>query len=365
MDRTVRLHRDISGQHSALEAGVRGAPIFRRLIVSLDHLAPERGAFSYAVGLARCLHLAIHGIAGYPWSFTDDDARGAVKSDRRQLGAHFIEPSDSGIAGVGPRDIGPKCASICAKWDIPWKLCSCDGHSSARLEQFAGEGDLLLLNRIRSVIQGIELFAAPRSPGAPAVLLCSDTWVPPTKVLIVDQGQQEHSGFLEAALNLCHDLQVAPIVLTIGCSQRAAQARQQAVRDELARSGFRADFDFIVGCETHVAAANVARWRRCQFAIVGLHQQEPWWRRFANIGATSPIAWPQSLTFLMLPETALSRSTSEPTGGAPGSSRSPWPHRAEGDAVVFPRSQKVGNPGAGRHRIAAWCAAIVSWQQRL
>jgi hypothetical protein len=303
---------------AALEAGVRGAHIFRRLVVSLDHLTPDQGAFSYAVGLARCFHLPIHGIAGHAGSFRDNDARSAVNSGRRRLGAQLIELSGNGIADIGAGDIGPKCASICAKWDIPWELCSCDRHADARLQQFGGAGDLLVVDRIRFPMQGIELLRAPRSADAPAVLLCSDTWAPPTKVLIVDQGQQEHSGFLEAALKLCHYLQVLPIVLTIGYSQRAARVRQQAVRDELGRSGFSADFDFIVGCEIHVAAANVARWRRCQFAIVETHEQESWWRRFANPGPSSPLEWPQSLTFLVLPPSALSRSTSEPVSDVRG-----------------------------------------------
>jgi hypothetical protein len=166
--------------------------------------------------------------------------------------------------------------------------------------------DLLVFDQGLPAVQKQDLFRQALRDQAPAVLVCPATWVPLSRVLVVDQKDTPEEVFLRRAAALCRGLGTDSIVLTVARTERAARLRQATARETLAGAGLDADFDFLVGAEVRGAVASIARWRRCQLVVMRRQDCPPWWRWLRDPHAEWMMNLTESLSFLSLPGTAAS-----------------------------------------------------------
>jgi hypothetical protein len=266
----------------------------------LDHLAPYRGAFSYALDWGRRFHLPIKGVA-----------RSAVNSAGGTwcgIQACLDEPLSATNSSAQPCSLGSEsptekcaCAQLCRRWGVRWELVRSQGLGECELAQLTEPGDLLVFGKALAPRLKRELFLQAIHGTVAPLLICSDIWQPSSRVLLVDQGQRGSYRFLECATGMCRVLEATPVILTIARSERFALRRQREVQDVLARDGVHADFDFIVGCETRSAVMSVARWRRCPFLVMEQKTVAPWWRWFRGDGSSWLAEMAESLTIMTLP----------------------------------------------------------------
>jgi hypothetical protein len=135
-----------------------------------------------------------------------------------------------------------------------------------------------------------------------AVLVCPPTVHPVSRVLVLHDDVDSHTGFLDGAARLCRTLGAAPVVLTVARTAAVACRRQENAEQILARYRLAAHFDFIVGSDVRAAVISVARWRRCEHVFLAQRRAGPWWRWLRGDTLMSLLGLTDSLTFLALPE---------------------------------------------------------------
>jgi hypothetical protein len=339
--------------------------IFKRLVVVLDNLAPYRGAFSYALDWGRRFHLPIKGVARFAVNSADGTWCGIQACLDEHLGAtnSAVQP---GYLGGESSTEKCACAQLCARWGVRWELARLKGPSECGLAQLTDPGDVLIFGKALPSPLKRELFLQAIRGTTSPLLICSDTWQPSSRVLLVDQGERGNFHFLERASGLCRALEASPVILTVARSERWALRRQREAQDVLVRVGVHADFDFIVRCETRSAVVSVARWRRCSFLVMERESVAPWWRWFRGGGSDWIADLTDSLTIMTLPALPASDGLPEENSGASAepsfSSPSPgaqqeggtkaWPAAAEEFAnwnpdAKLPQSPQQAGTGVG------------------
>jgi hypothetical protein len=158
---------------------------------------------------------------------------------------------------------------------------------------------------------------------APPLLICSDTWQPPSRALVVDRGEPGDYDFLQRAFELCHTLEAAPVILTVARTERWARRRQRDAQEAMAQLGWDADFDFIVGCEPRSAVTSVARWRRCSFVMMEPTSVAPWWRWLSGWDSSWLAELASSLTIMTFPAMRALDLSSEQNGRTNAQASSP------------------------------------------
>lgn len=267
--------------------------MFHRVVVLLDHLSPQQGAFPHALDWARRFRLPIHGIA---------------------------VPAELQSHSPDPATVHQACANMCARFQIDWEISSWQGRAASDLQQVARPEDLVVFGQALPHGRKKELLRQTFLGSAPAVLLGSNTWSRPSRVLLVDDGNHPDGGFLVKAAEMSACLEAVTIVLTLARSERAARLRQEAAREALAICNVGADFDFMIGCETGAAVVSVARWRRCSVVVLEQHASTPWWRWSGGTAADWCVDLGDSLSFLALPGKAIPRAATPPECNAPAAS---------------------------------------------
>jgi hypothetical protein len=193
------------------------------------------------------------------------------------------------------------CAEACSRANVAWEGAVLDGTRGVVLPATVTREDLLVFDQRLSAVQKQDLFRQARRNDGPAILLCPTAWLPLTRALVVDQRDTFREGYLRWAVGYCRGLGTDPIVLTIARTERTARLRQAVARETLAEAGLTADFDFLVGAETRMAVARIARWRRCQLVILQRQDSPPWWRWLRDTYSEWMTNWTETLSFLSLP----------------------------------------------------------------
>jgi hypothetical protein len=295
--------RDADRAEKATERCFKGPhdrTTYCRLVLLLDDLAPERGAFAHALEWAEHLRLPIVGIHGA----TREQRGERDPSLENRPGNH-----GSGMARICREDGTPRpadsteqaCAWACARRGIRWDLAKPERGDAAAFLQEAGPTDLVVCGQaLPPATKRMLLHAQPLSR-SPALLVCPDTWNRLSRILVLDQGKFASEPFLAAAARLGHRFQVGLLVLSVARSERAARERQLAARQALAPCGLNVDFDLVVGSEIREAATSVARWRRCQLVLLERQESTPWWRWLRGCPTERLMERTGDLAFLGLP----------------------------------------------------------------
>jgi hypothetical protein len=213
--------------------------IFHRIVVLMDQLAPDQGAFAYALDWARRLRLP--------------------------------------LAGIPVASAQSECAAACARAGVSWEMLRRNGQATFEIPQSFGGDDLLVLGRALPVAQRQATLRRTLRHGAPGTLFCPDQFVPLTRMLLLNQ-RNDPRDFLREGAELCRRLDIKLVVLTIAVSERQARHDEQLARETLTGLGLSCDFDFVAGSDVRAAVAGVARWRRCQLVVVNRDGEASWWR---------------------------------------------------------------------------------------
>jgi K+-sensing histidine kinase KdpD len=180
------------------------------------------------------------------------------------------------------------------------------------MRRLAGPADLLVVGQGLPPFQRSDLFRHEPIGSLPAVLICPGAHLPLARILLVHQGDSPGEALLATVARLCRGFQAKLIVLSVAGSERVVRRQQQAPRALLAAQGLAADFDSVVGSEVAVAAAGVARWRRCQLVVLGWQPGPSWWRRWWGSPVEQLAEMAGDFAFLALPDAATPGSTSQP-----------------------------------------------------
>jgi len=277
--------------------------MFHRISVLLDHLAPQRGAFSLALDWARRFQIPLRGIAGPLIEQYFADMRHSTIADEKGSASHsFIpmQPHDGTL-----ESLTRMASSLCADFKVPWEVSPWRGTAVTEFLAKAEPGELFVLGQSLTQAERNHVLQEATQYGGPALVFCSPIWVPPARILVIDHGDELNEDYLSAAAGICHSLRSNPIVLTIARSENTALRRQQIAQKVLAGFGLNVACDFIAGNRASANAMNVARWRRCQLAIVQRHIDPPWWHRFRDSTMDCLIELAESLPVLAFSETTL------------------------------------------------------------
>jgi hypothetical protein len=272
--------------------------IFHRVVVWLDQLAPERGAFAQALDWASSLQLSLHGVVDSTLE------PGANHGD-------FVPP------GHGNSDLLGGCARACARRGVAWTASRHEGPMAAAVGQVVLPGDLLVLGASLPAEQKKQVLRKGFHGAEPAILVCPDDGQPWSRVLVLAEDDPPQEWFLAAAVDLCRCLRARPVILTIARSTRAARRRQDAVMDLVAGAGLSCDFDIVVGADVQAAVSHMARWRRCQGIILGRKAAPPWWRWWGCPTPDKIIGLTDSFSLLALPGAGLPAPSLTASGTPP------------------------------------------------
>ncbi len=262
----------------------------QRVCVWLDGLAPGQGAFAHALDWAARLGLPLCGLAHSPGT----------------RGGRTAYPRSEGGPGEG-RPVSASaeqrqaCERVCQSRGVAWTASPREGPVGGRGGHAACPAELcawgaFLPGRLKEA-----LLRKSWEDTQTAALVCPRSWRPVSRVLVLNQPFEPGSGFLESAVALCRTLQVVPIVLTVDRSEEAARLRQRTAEEVFAVRGWRAEFDFIVGCDVCTAVTWATRWRRCTHVFVERRPVPPWSRWLHGDTLRRLLALPTDLTFLALP----------------------------------------------------------------
>jgi hypothetical protein len=255
--------------------------LFHRIVVALDRLAPQQGAFSLATEWVRQLHLPLIGMA------------------------------------CDPCEQEPACAAACARLHLSFETIHRKEPAATHLPMAARPTDLLVLGHALPAAQKRNLLRAAPGDASSAILVCPDVYAPPHRILLLDQGEDELARSLSVVVPLCRAFAAKLVVLSVSQTEKESRRRQQGAQAALACVGLRADCDSVIGSEVRSAVIGVARWRRCQLVVMS-REVSPSWRRWLR--ASSPawfMGWTQRLAFLALPETPATPRTTLSAAGAP------------------------------------------------
>jgi hypothetical protein len=181
-------------------------------------------------------------------------------------------------------DVVRDCVQKCKGLRLHCEVVPCDASRLVPADQDVGVADLVVL-RAGTPLVPMVLERTAGTPNLPGVLVCPSVWSPPSRFLLVNDGQAAGAGFLRHALALCRQFRVIPLLLTWAASERAARRRQEKVR-RLLDDGAVALFDTMVGGDVRAGVAGVARWRKCQAVIC---QRSPARRWFRWLGPSMPL----------------------------------------------------------------------------
>lgn len=244
--------------------------MFRRSIVVADEFAPSEGAFPYALEFAARLAL--------PLSILSLSA-----GLRRRSKVHAPPTQTKGANGFGREEsrLHDACIGACGRAHVACEWSSVQQDSCAALRQAVRSEDLFVFHEPGTVTEQALRGVWPQ----PTTLTCPKDWAPTKRALVVNDGAEPDGVFLSWAAALCRGLDVEPIVLTRGSSERLVSARDHRARGALAEQGLGATFDWLVGGNVQAGIGHVARWRHCQLVIVRQEPVPAWWRRLGR-------AWP-------------------------------------------------------------------------
>jgi hypothetical protein len=141
--------------------------------------------------------------------------------------------------------------------------------------------------------------------GGPALLLSSALGALPTRILLIDQDGTSSNDLLLVTMRLCEIFRAELVALTVARAEQEARQRQRQAREIIegrSRDGaVRVNFDFLAGGETRSAAANVARWRRCQLVVMEAGPSTAWSRWLGSAPGPWVLDLLHDLSFLLLP----------------------------------------------------------------
>jgi hypothetical protein len=171
----------------------------------------------------------------------------------------------------------------------------------------------LLIVRGNSALQRQAFVQPGHNLPAGGVLVCPESWSPPSRFLVLDDGTND--SYLERALQLCWRLRMIPILLTLGRSERGARQRQQKLRHTLGDRSHLYVYDTVIGSDVNSAVARVARWRNCQTAIACHCPTNPWLRWLHTSPAVQLLDQADSLSLLALPHASMSELAAPTAAG--------------------------------------------------
>jgi hypothetical protein len=248
--------------------------LFHRIVVILDRLAPNKGAFSLATTWASRLDLPLTGVIGN--TFEREAA----------------------------------CAAACSRLHIAFEMIRPKEHEIAGLQSLAGPTNLMVIGRALPAQQKKDLLHLAQQETGSGVLVCPDVHLCPQRILVLDQGRDDLARSLPIVTALHRVFDAKLVVLTVAHTEKEARLRQQSAQSRLTNSGLPAEFDAVIGSEVRGAVVGVARWRRCQLVVMSRHVSRPWWRWLRNSNPDWFLGLTQPLAFLSLPDV-------EPTSVSP------------------------------------------------
>jgi hypothetical protein len=261
--------------------------MFQRIVVFLDHLAPDQGAFARALDWASCFRLSIQALL--------PRATCRLGGGQAQLEGKARSERDAAVV--------ESCAMVCRDRHVALEV-------AYRHESLARDGpfslvpsDLLVLGARMTAAEKKRWLRWPMRDRGPAVLFCPDVHEPWSRVLVVDDNRPHHQEFLTASVELGRLCQAKPVILTVARSEKAAWQRQLETQQALADRGLSCDHDIIVGAEMRTAVAQVAQWRRCQGIIVERQAAPPWWHWWQSGTTEKLVGLTNAFSFLALPRT--------------------------------------------------------------
>lgn len=242
--------------------------IFRRIVVWFDPQASEHGSWSHALEWATRLRLPLCVLAANP------------------IACEHVFPG----------------ATACALRGIRWDFKLCGNPPLADVSDLLEPADLFVFNQALPPVLRHEFLLRTVDQSGIAVLVCTTSPLPLTRVLMLDQLNYSGLRFLARGIKLANYLGAAPVVLTVARSERAARSRQQLIRRALGCCDLTVDIDFVVGSEVRAAVAHVARWRRSQLVVMEQQSAPGWWRWLRGNPMERLMDGLDSLAFLSLPE---------------------------------------------------------------
>jgi hypothetical protein len=110
-------------------------------------------------------------------------------------------------------------------------------------------------------------------------LICPPTWVPVSRLLIVNPTGKASDSFFSMAARICRQVPAAPVVLTVAATEREARERQDRAADVLRSHELSPTFDRVTGCDVRTAVSVEARLRRCSVVLMESDAvpRRTWW----------------------------------------------------------------------------------------
>jgi hypothetical protein len=210
------------------------------LAVSVDRLAPEQGAFAFALEWAR--HL---------------------RCDLRLL---VSDPADAERANG--------CTAICRREGCGGEPCSVDQLACAAASESSPVRRLIVIGHALAATMASPLLRQARD----GVMICPDRWQPVTRALVVHRDAAPGSAALLEGVRLCRAIEAKPIVLTVARSKRQALRQREEAQKVLNQQGLAADCDYLVAADIGMEVIRVAHWRRCSLVVFPPPARRPWWR---------------------------------------------------------------------------------------
>ncbi len=254
--------------------------MIRRIVPLLDPVSPRPGVFREALEWASRLHLPIRAMS---LRFA---ANAQGENEDRLLGKTFAETF----------------AENCARLAISWQEMHQAGRASASVRNFLRPEDLLLIGQQLDSAQKQFLFRCAGGRNGPAVGVCADSFSAISRILYVHQESQSAGVAIGSVVDLCRDLAVPLVVLSLAGSEREAWQQQQFAEQTVAAHRYPADFDSLVGVDLRSAVIRVAGWRRCTHVVLERRNESFWWRWLGGDPVERLLGWSDPLTFLTLPD---------------------------------------------------------------
>lgn len=280
----------------------------RRVSVWLDSLAPSQGAFAHALDWAGHLELPLRMFAAGRRDHPITDTLGSTATD-----------SDN-----DPGDLAPiirACAETCDYSRVRLDPASWCGPVDVGLQEFLNPAALCVFGGALQPHEMDALLSCCSRQPETTTLVCSQTWQPVTRILVLNQRRDAGNRFLDMVADLCREFQARPCVLTVARSDAEAKLRQQFAEQALLANGLAADYDRVVGCRVRSAVLWAANWRRCSHLFVEKDYAPPWLRWLRGDTVERLFGLSDTLTLLALPGSVAlvgaSRGTSRvtPTAG--------------------------------------------------
>ncbi len=161
-----------------------------------------------------------------------------------------------------------------------WEPHVWEGSWNEGIDSLLSSTDFCVLGRFLPRVLKEKLLQSLLHAPLAAVLICTSARPSVARVLIVNRGRDNGSGFLDSVIELRDVMQVPPVVLTVAGSLGEAQEAQEVAEEAFAAHHLPANFDFMVDRD----AAGAIRWesqlRTCSHLIVEKAETPAWpsWR---------------------------------------------------------------------------------------